>query len=238
MSDGKQRRIDPAWRAVFAAIIVGAVAGAVAVYFTGGLPGNMSAPGTSSGAAAPSANRGAATADADTCAEKADRAKAVTAAATGQVAAMMPADPPQSLADLAFNSPDGKPMTIADRAGKTVLLNLWATWCAPCRAEMPALDALQKHAGGEDFEVIAVNVDTGDDIKPKKFLQETQVASLGFYRENTLGLFEDLKRRGLALGLPVTLLIDEEGCLLSNMNGPAEWSGDDARRLIDVARGS
>ncbi len=86
---------------------------------------------------------------------------------------MLPADPPQSLAKLAFNSPDGKPMTLADRAGKTVLLNLWATWCAPCRAEMPALDALQKEAGDDGFEVIAVNVDTGDDTKPKKFLAET-----------------------------------------------------------------
>ncbi|TJV08010.1 MAG: TlpA family protein disulfide reductase, partial [Mesorhizobium sp.] len=77
------------------------------------------------------------------CAAKADRAKSVAAAATGQVAALLPADPPQSLKGLAFNSPDGKPMTLADHAGKTVLLNLWATWCAPCRAEMPALDALQ-----------------------------------------------------------------------------------------------
>ena len=66
-------------------------------------------------------------------------------------------------------------MTLADRAGKTVLMNLWATWCAPCRAEMPALDALQKEMGGEKFEVIAVNVDTGDDTKPKKFLAETGI---------------------------------------------------------------
>ena len=93
--------------------------------------------------------------------------------------------------------------------GKTVLLNLWATWCAPCRDEMPALDALQKEMGGDDFEVVAVNVDTGDDTKPRKFLAETGVAALAYYRDNTLGLFNELKQRGLALGLPVTLLIDE-----------------------------
>ena len=238
MSDGKQRRLIPAWRVILTAMVAGALAGAVAVYVTGGFSGNMAreraAPGeTPATAAAPTGEPSAA----DTaCAAKTDKAKTVAAAATGQVAAMLPADPPQSLATLAFNNPDGKPMTLADRAGKTVLLNLWATWCAPCRAEMPALDALQKEAGDDGFEVIAVNVDTGDDTKPKKFLAETQISSLGYYRDNTLDLFNDLKKRGLALGLPVTLLIDKEGCLLAHMNGPAEWSGADAKKLIAAAR--
>ncbi len=231
MSDGKQRRLIPAWRAIAVAMAAGALAGAVAVYVSGGLPGNMPQP-----AAVAGASGAAATAGDKACAAQAERARMVAAAATGQVAALLPADPPQSLAGLAFNGPDGKPMTLAERAGKTILLNLWATWCAPCRAEMPALDALQREAGGDDFEVMAINVDTGDDIKPKKFLEETQIASLAFYRDNTLDLFNDLKRRGLALGLPVTLLIDRQGCLLSHMNGPAEWSGEDARRLISTAR--
>ena len=120
-------------------------------------------------------------------------------------------------------------------AGKTVLLNLWATWCAPCRAEMPALDTLQKEMGSDAFEVIAVNVDSGDNAKPDKFLEEIGVASLVRYRDPTLGIFNDLKKRGLALGLPVTLLIDDKGCLLAHMNGPAEWSSDDARRVIAAA---
>ncbi len=150
---------------------------------------------------------------------------------------MLPADPPQSLKGLAFNAPDGKPMTLADRAGKTVLLNLWATWCFPCREEMPALDALQKELGSEKFEVIAVNVDTGDDTKPKKFLAETGIETLGYYRDNTLSLFNELKTRGLALGLPVTLLVDADGCLLAHMNGPADWASEDAKRLIAAAGG-
>jgi thiol-disulfide isomerase/thioredoxin len=126
-------------------------------------------------------------------------------------------------------------MTIADHAGKTVLLNLWATWCAPCRAEMPALDALQKEKGGDAFEVVAVNVDTGDDAKPKKFLKEIGVETLGYYRDATMGLFNEAKKRGLALGLPVTMLIDGEGCLIAHMNGPAEWSSPDAKRLVEAA---
>ncbi len=246
MSDGKHKTMIPAWRAILTAMVAGALAGAVAVYVTGGFAGNTAAqPAGASSTAATTAQPtapGVATAPArqdtaDACVAKAERAKTVAAAATGDVAAVLPADPPQSLTSLAFNDPSGKPMTLADRAGKIVLLNLWATWCAPCRAEMPALDALQKTEGGTDFEVMAINVDTGDDTKPKKFLEETKIESLAYYRDNTLDLFNDLKQRGLALGLPVTLLIDGEGCLLGHMNGPAEWSGPDARRLIQTARG-
>ena len=225
-----RKKLIPVPRLLAVAALAGALAGAVAVYVSATLSGNN---------APPSAAGAVVNADANSrlCAAKADRAKTVAAAATGEVAAMLPADPPQSLKTLAFNAPDGNAMTLADRAGKTLLINLWATWCAPCRAEMPALDALQKELGSEKFEVVAVNVDTGDDVKPKKFLGDTGVETLGFYRDNTMAVFEELKTRGLALGLPVTLLVDGEGCLLAHMNGPAEWSSDDARKLIGVALG-
>ena len=94
---------------------------------------------------------------------------------------------------------------------------------------------LQKAAGGADFEIMAINVDTGDDVKPKKFLTETGDDALASYREATLTLFNELKKKGLAPGLPVTMLIDRDGCLLANMNGPAEWSGPDAMRLVKAA---
>jgi thiol-disulfide isomerase/thioredoxin len=225
MADGK-RFFFPATRLILAALVAGVLAGAVAVYVSESGSGNN----------APPEKVAAATGKDDAaCAAKADRAKAIAAKAVGQVAALQPADPPQSLKSLAFNGPDGKPMTIADHAGKTVLLNLWATWCAPCRAEMPALDALQKEKGGNAFEVVAVNVDTGDDTKPKKFLKEIGVQTLGFYRDPTIALFNEAKTRGLALGLPVTMLIDADGCLIAHMNGPAEWSSPDAKRLVEAA---
>ncbi|RWD69121.1 TlpA disulfide reductase family protein [Mesorhizobium sp.] len=224
MADGK-RFFFPATRLILAALVAGVLAGAVAVYVSESGSGNN----------APERVAAATGKDDAVCATKAARAKQVAAKAVGQVAALQPADPPQSLKSLAFNGPDGKPMTIADHAGKTVLLNLWATWCAPCRAEMPALDALQKEKGSKDFEVIAVNVDTGDDTKPKKFLKEIGVETLGFYRDPTIALFNEAKTRGLALGLPVTMLIDADGCLIAQMNGPAEWSSPDAKRLVEAA---
>ncbi|MES0098045.1 TlpA disulfide reductase family protein [Mesorhizobium sp. M0019] len=223
MADGN--RFFPALRLILAALVAGVLAGAVAVYVRESSSGNKAPAQVAAGGGK----------DDVACAAKTDRAKKIAAAATGQVAALLPADPPQSLKSLAFNGPDGKPTTIADHAGKTVLLNLWATWCAPCRAEMPALDALQKEMGSDAFQVVAVNVDAGDDAKPKKFLEDTGVKSLGYYRDTTMALFNDVKTRGLALGLPVTMLIDGQGCLIAHMNGPAEWSGPDAKRLVEAA---
>ncbi|MBE0692671.1 MAG: TlpA family protein disulfide reductase, partial [Aquamicrobium sp.] len=165
-----------------------------------------------------------------------DLATVAGAAARGEVAAMLAASPPQSLRGLSFNAPDGTPMTLADLSGRTVLLNLWATWCAPCRHEMPALNQLQIEEGGADFEVVAINVDTGGDEKPKRFLEETGVDALGYYRDATMGVFNELKRRGLALGLPVTVLIDGDGCMLAHMNGPAEWASADAKALLAAVR--
>lgn len=215
----------PATRLILLAAVAGIFAGAVAVYVSTTLPGNNTPPVVAA----------AGSEDNKLCEAKAEKAKSLAAVATGHVAAMMPADPPQSLKGLAFNDPDGKPMTLGDQSGRVLLVNLWATWCAPCRAEMPALDALEKEMGGESFEVVAINVDSGDFTKPQKFLEEIGIVSLAHYRENTLALFNDLKKRGLALGLPVTLLVDRDGCLLANMNGPAEWSSPDAKRLVDAA---
>src|SRR5690606_17559181 len=191
----------PAGRLIALAAVAGVLAGALGVYVMGRPSGNN----TTAGAPAEVADAA--------CSMKVERARAVAAAATGEVAAMLPADPPQMLSDLAFNDPAGQPMTLASLKDKVLLVNLWATWCAPCRAEMPALDALQKNEGGAEFEVVAVNVDTGGDEKPKKFLADIGIEDLAYYRDSTLGLFNELKRRGLALGLPVTLLVDQDGCL-------------------------
>jgi thiol-disulfide isomerase/thioredoxin len=167
-----------------------------------------------------------------------ERAAGLSPLMKGQVAAMVAANEPRKLTSVAFNGPDGKPVTLDHFAGKTVLLNLWATWCVPCREEMPALNALEKTMGSDRFQVVPVNIDTGDDEKPKTFLAETGVDALQLYRDNTIGVFNSLKKEGLAFGLPVTLLLDDKGCLISAMNGPAAWDSDDAKGLIKGAIGS
>ncbi len=102
---------------------------------------------------------------------------------------------PSRPSTVSFNGPDGKKLTLADFKGHNVLLNLWATWCVPCRSEMPALDRLQAKLGGSDFEVVAVNIDTSRLDRPKAFLNDAGVKNLGFYADPTRGFV-----RGLAGG--------------------------------------
>jgi thiol-disulfide isomerase/thioredoxin len=155
--------------------------------------------------------------------------------ARGEVAAVTVAREPKPLPDLAFNGPDGSPTSLAAFRGRTVLLNLWATWCAPCRQEMPALDRLQGELGGRDFEVVAVNIDTRNLDKPKTWLKEAGVARLAYYADPEAKVFQDLKRVGKAVGMPTTLLVDPDGCELALINGPAEWASEDALKLVRAA---
>src|ERR1700678_2149640 len=103
----------------------------------------------------------------------------------GEVAALAVAQTPFRVPDLAFKDAAGHDRTLADWRGRTVLLNLWATWCIPCRREMPALDELQALRGGNDFEVVAVNIDTRDPQKPLAFLKETGVTHLAYYSDQS-----------------------------------------------------
>jgi thiol-disulfide isomerase/thioredoxin len=137
--------------------------------------------------------------------------------------------------DLAFQDATGRPLTLADWRGRTVLLNLWATWCVPCRKEMPSLDALQTKLGGPNFEVVTVNIDTRDADRPKAWLKEVGVSKLAYYADPAAKTFQDLKAIGRAFGMPTTLLIDPNGCEIGTIAGPAEWASDDAIKLIEAA---
>lgn len=212
----------PTARLILIAAIAGVIAGAVAVYVRNMGSGNGEGTLLAQSAGA--------------CEGAIEKVKSVSAFSKGEVAAMVAAQPPRRI-DLTFNGPEGQNLSTADFSGKTVLLNLWATWCGPCREEMPALNALQKDAGGTDFEVVAVNIDTGGDEKPKAFLQENSVDALGYYRDSSMGVFNALKKEGLAFGLPVTLILDRQGCLIGAMNGPAAWDSGDAKALVTAAKG-
>jgi thiol-disulfide isomerase/thioredoxin len=125
--------------------------------------------------------------------------------------------------------------SLADFKGRTVLLNLWATWCVPCRKEMPALAALQQKLGGPSFEVVAVNIDTRDPDKPKAWLQQAGVTGLAYYADASAKVFQELKVIGKAVGMPTSLLIDGSGCEIAYLAGPAEWGSDDAFKLVQAA---
>jgi thiol-disulfide isomerase/thioredoxin len=175
-------------------------------------------------------NRG----DAD-CSPALATARRVAPFAHGEVAAVAVATKPLRLPDLAFEDGRGVERRLSDWAGRTVLFNLWATWCVPCRKEMPALDALQSRLGGMDFEVVAVNIDTRDRDKPRNWLQESGIAHLAYYADHTAKVFQDLKAVGKALGMPTTLVVDPARCEIGTLAGPAEWASDDGIKLVQAA---
>jgi thiol-disulfide isomerase/thioredoxin len=164
-------------------------------------------------------------------------AAALKPLAKGEVAALQIPAEPARLRDLSFKLPDGRDTTLSAFLGKTVLVNLWATWCAPCRHEMPALDRLQQQYGGPNFEVVAINIDTRNVEKARAFLDEVNVKSLALYADPSAKIFQDLKSVGRAFGMPTTILLDKDGCELAYLAGPAEWSSPDAFAFIGRALG-
>jgi len=169
------------------------------------------------------------------CAGAVELARKIGPLAHGEVAALTMATSPLRLPDLAFEDADGKPRKLSEWRGKTVLVNLWATWCVPCRKEMPALDSLQTKLGGKDFEVVAINIDTRDPEKPKNFLKEANLARLAYFTDTKAKVFQDLKNIGKALGMPTSILVDGQGCEIGTIAGPAEWASDNATTLIKAA---
>ena len=152
--------------------------------------------------------------------------------ATGEMLTFVFKKSPEPLPTFSFNDATGAAKSIADWKGKVVLLNMWATWCIPCRIEMPALERLQSELGGDNFEVIAMSVDRGGLPASKKFLDEIKVANLKLYTEassKSVGLLH-------APGLPTTLLIDREGREVGRLTGPAEWDSAEAKALITAAQ--
>ena len=208
---------SPQWRR-FAASAFAAVA--VAALGLGVLYGSRAAPGKDEAA----------------CRGAAPLAARLAPLAQGEMAAVNVSKAPHKAIALTFKDGAGAERTLADYQGRAVLLNLWATWCVPCRAEMPALDRLQGKLGGGDFEVVAVNVDTARLERPKAFLDEIGVKSLNRYADSSGDSFEALRLAGKALGLPTSLLIGKDGCELGVAAGPAKWDSDDSLRLIEALK--
>lgn len=202
---------------VAGAAIIASAAGFGGIYGIGGLIGNAQAQAG--------------------CAPAVELAKKIAPLAKGEVAALTMATAPLQIPDLAFNDIDGKPKKLSDWKGRVVLVNLWATWCVPCRKEMPALDKLQDTLGGSKFEVVAINIDTRDPEKPKTFLKDAGLTKLAYFHDQKAKVFQDLKSAGRALGMPTTVIVDGAGCEIATIAGPAEWASDDAVNLLKAATG-
>ncbi len=138
------------------------------------------------------------------------------------------ADLPQPVPALSFKDAAGTPMTLADFRGRVVLLNIWATWCVPCRKEMPDLDRLEAELGGPGFLVLALSIDRGGLERVKKFFDDTAIEHLAIYLDQ-----QSAAMGALAItGVPTTLLIDRDGREVRRWVGPAEWSSPEFRSLI------
>lgn len=127
-----------------------------------------------------------------------------------------------------FFAEDGAEITLQAYQGKVVLVNFWATWCAPCRKEMPALSALQEEFGGADFEVVTIATGRNPPPAMKKFFAEAGVTNLPLHRDPK----QALARKMAVLGLPVTVVLNTDGQEVGRLLGDADWHSDEARALI------
>lgn len=135
----------------------------------------------------------------------------------------------KSLPEVRFKDGAERELTLADFLGKIVLLNVWATWCGPCRHEMPTLDRLQGKLGGEEFEVLALSIDKAGPGAVRKFFEEIGVEHLSLYIDESAKAAHALK----AIGLPVTLLLNRKGQEIGRLIGPAEWDTPEMISLFE-----
>lgn len=156
-----------------------------------------------------------------------------TAAPSGKGFAFSALETPRELPEVQFVDGDGRETTLAEFRGKTVLLNIWATWCVPCREEMPALDRLQAKLGGPDFQVVPLSIDREGLAAVKAFYEELGLEALGIYVDQS----GKAQRALSVLGIPTTLLVDRDGRELGRTAGPAEWDSDEIieflRRVVE-----
>jgi len=204
----RPRRISPSMIAWIASMF--ALIGLAAVYFTSSRPDNAVT------------RIGAETAE-RTVGPAADNSKS-------GLLAFVRKPQPTAMPEFRFTDADGEEMTLADFKGKTVLLNLWATWCGPCREEMPGLDRLQAELGGDNFEVVALSLDRGGIEASQRFLDQIKVKSLATYVDATGKASKPLR----VIGMPTTLLIDADGREVGRLIGPAEWDSTAAKKLIEA----
>ena len=134
----------------------------------------------------------------------------------------------QPAPDLSFSDPEGRSISFAELEGQPLLVNLWATWCPPCRKEMPSLDRLEGAMGDDGFEVLVLSMDRASVGKIETFFDSIDVEHLEIYREPSLRIGTEAG----VLGMPVTLVLDRQGREIARLQGEAEWDGPNAQTLL------
>ncbi|WP_455481933.1 TlpA family protein disulfide reductase [Bartonella sp. B35(2025)] len=164
---------------------------------------------------------------------KSEKIMAIKKAAKGFFTHIQFADIPYNINHLSFKDAQEKEHKLSEFNGKPILIHLWAIWCTPCREEMPELAQLKREMGGDTFDIIAINIDNTASIeKIQQFLHNVHADNLVYYRDKTMGIFKNMRKQGMAIGLPTTYLIDKDGNLIASFNGAAPWASDDAKALI------
>jgi len=179
-------------------------------------------------------------AQANQCPAQVVKGQKIDAAATGMLAAVLGTGEGRGYADLAFTDATGAPVTIADFEGKKLLVNFWASWCIPCREEMPALDQIATEYNSDQFMVLPINLDVGAEglAKAEKFLADEGLENLPLYADSSFDAFKRLQQQAVAVGLPATLLLDEKGCELGVLQGPAAWESNDGKAVVEALIGA
>jgi len=165
---------------------------------------------------------------ADTATGETAGSSPLKALAKGPLAALLVHQPARDMPAFFFKNAGGKDLTLADFKGRVVLLNLWATWCAPCRKEMPDLAKLQMELGGPGFEVVALSLDRKGAEASSAFLKETGADNLALYIDQESKALAAVN----ALGLPATLIVNKDGKEAARLLGPADWASDEAKAII------
>ncbi|MEO1601701.1 MAG: TlpA disulfide reductase family protein [Pseudomonadota bacterium] len=158
---------------------------------------------------------------------------ALKALATGAMSKLVIHNEPREAPTAEFVDHDGNEITLADFEGKVAVVNFWATWCPPCRAEMPSLDRLEAEISDEGGVVIALSTDFGSLDKPAAFYQEVGLTHLGLYHDRS----RTVAREAAVLGLPVTLIIDPEGLEVGRLVGDAHWDSPEAIAVVRALSG-
>ena len=213
MTDDNGRAPAASRFGLIGAALAAAALGFAAVYVTQGSPDNEKGAEKSGSAAPAPAKPG------------------TTGGGGGDLVAFVHKKPPAELADVSFNDEAGAKTTLAAFKGRVILLNLWATWCLPCRHEMPSLDRLQKEMGSDQFEIVALSLDRAGKDVARKFFDEIKIEHLKLYIDPTMKAGNGLR----AVGMPTTILIGKDGKELGRLPGPAEWDSAAAKALIAEA---